>query len=851
MSLGTRELQPGQVVSHYRILQLIGEGGMGGVYLAEDLELHRNVALKVVRPGAGSTQPDSEALRKEGRAIAALNHPNIVSVFDLIEHEGRLIMVMEWIDGVTLTSRLGQVTPDELRCIAIELAAALAAAHQVGVIHGDIKPSNVIIGRDGRTRLLDFGIARRLEDSPAVTNDYSGTVPYMSPELLRGASHSPQSDLWALGILLYELATGTRPFRGDYEAAIQYAIMHTAAKPVRDVRPDLPEELAQVIDRLLLSNPGDRFTEIESLLSVLRGPKALQRAPRQSSARRYGILTVVVAAAAVVLFRSSLFGPFDEEHSDGRVIAVLPFVNLSDSTQEYFADGMTDAVISLLARDTQLSLISRPSVMQYRQTNLSLSDIALELSADYVVTGTIQRENSATDGQVRVSATLTDAASGRNVWGEVYDRKTSDLFQIQGRIAEDIRSALRLSTPDPELPHPATENLRAYDLYLRGNDYFNRSWSHNDIRIAIDMYGRAIDIDTSFAAAYAMLARGHASMFWEYFDRSTQRCVDARQAAETALKLNPTLADAHVAIGYYYYHCELDYLRALEAFHHALKLEPKNAEVLNAVAAVERRQGNLPMAAEHFAAALSLDPRSYLKAFDVGLTYGLMREYDQANYYLDRCIVLGPDFSLAHIYKAWLAILRNGDKRAAGDILNQAAIGTNLKRSHYYWWLQRIVTSDLETLLHSVTPMDDTAACLLFKSQINRLIRKADAQRLYADSARAWLEPRLANAPNAARYLSYLGLAYAGLGQKDPALMYSQKALEMLPASRDSFDALFLLINMAEILVVVGETDQAIAQIRNMLTLPGFVSKPYFLADPLWEPLRGLPEFQGLQAESL
>ncbi|MDZ4724222.1 MAG: protein kinase [candidate division Zixibacteria bacterium] len=839
--------KPGMMIGSYEIVRLAGSGGMGEVYLANDTRLHRKVALKVLAIDHQRPVDVRMRLQQEAQALASVSHPNIGSIYDLVEIDNRLVMVMEWIEGKLLSSIVGSVSQDQLQSIAVDVAAALSAAHHAGICHGDIKPSNIIRGDDGRTRVFDFGIARTFADSLSYA-DYSGTISYMAPELISGNAPSPQSDQFSLGVLLYELATGTKPFSGDYEAVVQYQILNLTPAPITTLRSDLPQFLIDTINQLLEKNPDQRFGDTSEICAAL-GQQTAEPASgllwrRSVRVALSAIIAVIILSAGTAIVR---YGGHEEtDDSERRTIAVLPFENTGGPSQGYFADGMTDAIIAGLAQDTAVSVISRQSVMNYRGSSKTIQEIGRELAVAFILTGGIQRSANTNGDNLRISANLADVRTGRMRWAKVYDRNLNGLFAVQNELAVDVKKALHLSdTTGRNLP-PPTFSLSAYDFFLRGNDYFNRGWSHEDIRFAIGMYENAVAEDSSFAMAYAMLARCHASMFWEYFDRTDSRCLRARQAADRAMTLKSDLPEAYLALGYYYYHCELDYIRALEQFYIALRLDPNNCELLNAIAAVERRQGNLPMALEHFKQSQKIDPRSHLKAFEVGLTYGLMRQYSDAHIYLDRAITLCPDWSLAYIYKAWLSILEDGDIEAARGTLAKAPPEANLQRSHYYWWLQRIVQPNVSPEMTHIPVMDDTAAYYLFLSQINRLRSNSYMRRAYADSARNWIAPRLATAPNAARYNSYLGLAYAELGEKEKGVQFGQKALELLPTSRDSFDALFLLLNMAEILVIVGEQEQAIGQIQYMLSLPGFVSKPYFKVDPLWRSLEAQPEYRKL-----
>jgi tetratricopeptide (TPR) repeat protein len=360
------------------------------------------------------------------------------------------------------------------------------------------------------------------------------------------------------------------------------------------------------------------------------------------------------------------------------------------------------------------------------------------------------------------------------------------------------------------------------------------------------MFQRAVQADSSFALAYAMLSRGHESMYWEYVDRSEERCRLARRAASRALVLQPDLTEGHVARGYIFYHCEQDYERALEEFELALAENPNHADLFSAVAAVQRRLGKLEDAVNNFETSFSLDPRSHLKAFDIALTYGLMRRFDEADRYLDKALKLAPDVALPYVYDAWTHIFRSGDTATANEVLSNASGRADIGASQYFWWISRIVQPDYEQALSASHPGSDTAGYLLHRARLYRLLDRETDEYRCADSARSILERRLADRPDDPRFHSQLGLAYAGLRQKSEAIQHGRKALELLPYSRDAFDPLFFMVNLAEIFVIFEEDDAAIDQLEQLMSIPGFISGPYLQLDPLWKPLRSHPRFQRL-----
>ncbi|HWR83824.1 MAG TPA: protein kinase [Candidatus Deferrimicrobium sp.] len=852
-------LQSGTCLSHYRIIRQLGAGGMGEVYLADDTSLNRQVAIKLLSATHASDYEFRKRFSREAQAAAALNHPNIVTIHGVGEQDGRPYIVMEFVEGATLRECIPPegLPSDQVVDIAAQICEGLAEAHRVGFVHRDVKPANIKLDTGGRVRILDFGLARRGQwDQLTRPGTTVGTVSYMSPEQILGKEVGPASDLFSLGVVLYQMITGRPPFSGEYEASILYAIVNDQPRPLAELRADISPRIAGIVARLLQKDVEQRYQSAGDVLHDLREPTLpiSERLPVAEKSRRkipYRRYVVPFALSAILLIVTwlTVFRGGDRTSAEKSVLAVLPFENIGPPEDAYFADGMTDAVTMRLAKVGDLAVISRASSGQYKGSQKSLRDIGAELGATYMLAGTIRWDKTTRDNKIMISASLVRVEDDTYLWAETYDRVLVRVFDLQSDIARDVTRAMKLAIGKAEmraLQMEPTQNLAAYDFYLRGNEYFNRSWERRDIESAMQLYERAVELDSQFAAAYAMLSRGHSSMYWEYFDRSEQRREAAREAAEIALQLQPGLVEGHMALGYYYYHCHLDYVKALAEFDLALQDESSNSDLYNAIAAVKRRQGDLTGAAEFFTRALELDPRSHLKAFDVGLTLGLTRQYAEADQYLDRAILLAPDWPLPHIYKAWLPIFRSGDTTTARQVLAAAPDRADLVSSKYYWWLARLIETDYKKVMTQTTPGTDTVAFYLHKAQLHRLMNNHRREAAYADSARVIIEVLIQQRPDDARLHSYLGLAYAGLRQKENAIAHGMQAVQLLPTTREAFDAPFWVINLAETLVIFDEYDAAIDQLRLLLSIPGFVSVPYLKLDPLWAPLHGQPAFEAL-----
>lgn len=850
-------LEPGTKISHYEISRPLKTGGQGQIYQARDTTLNRDVALKII----DRKDVDPEHLVNEAQAAAKLNHPGIVTIFEAGHAKNRAFIAMEYVEGRTLGEYVKSEKIEFMNFlnIGIQITDAIQAAHQAQIIHRDLNPSNILIDSENRVRILDFGLASTLESKRlSAGKDFSGTLGYSSPETLADGVFDFRSDLFSLGAVLYYMFTGHEPFAGDYEAAVVYSVTNETPDPVTKFDNSIPDDLNRLIMQLLEKDPAKRpqdaahvIDSLKALLLTETGEKP-DVSVNQRSGYFWPIAFAVVLVTVILIVWYAVYRPARDFPPGKKILAVLPFENLGSPDDEYFADGMTDAVTTRLGRLDKLAVISRASSMLYKKTEKDLLQIGDELGANYILTGTIQWDKSELPGKVLIQAQLVEVSSDTYLWADSYERHIERLFSLQSDIAGEVSEALRVVIDKRDrvrLESSPTENLAAYDLYLRGNEYFNRSWDNEDIEIAIELYDKAIMQDSNFALAFAMLSRGHSSMYSEHYDRSPGRLRLAKQAALSALQLDANLAEAHLALGYYYYSLP-NYDSAMKSFETVRLLEPNSRYLYNAIGAVYRRQGRMEEAVNNFKKALELDPRSYLRAFDVGLTYGLMRQNDTAKYYLDRAILLAPDWPDSYVYKAWLCILNDGDIVEANEIIDNAADRVDFGRSKYYWWLARIIKDDYEQVIAGCNPGADTAGYYIHCAQLNRLMNKFVIERAYADSALELLKARSSVWRGQARFHSYLGLAYAGLRMKDSAIVNGIKAVELLPTSQDAFDAMFLVANLAETFIIFEQYDAAVEQLRHLMSIPGFVTPAYFRTDPLWRPLHDSRDFKMMISDS-
>jgi non-specific serine/threonine protein kinase len=687
----------GRTVSHYRILDKIGEGGMGVVFKAEDTRLGRLVALKTVPAHFAADKDRKERFLREARAASGLNHPNICTIYEIEEVPADQLpgyadyfLAMEYLEGQPLKDRLqqGPMPVAEILGVAEHVADALATAHAKGTVHRDIKPGNIFLTSAGQTKVLDFGLAKLLtgrdSDSAVKTNSLTalgttvGTPAYLSPEQARGEAVDARSDIFSLGVVLYEMATGRLPFEGATSAAVINAILHLNFLPIPRFNKDVPGELERIVEKMLRKDPAERYQGARDLLVDLRS-----------------------------LHKRLELGP--SEAPDGTPsIAVLFFENVSDDKEsDYFASGITEDIITDLSKIRELRVRSRTDVLPYKGKALGSEKVGRELHVSFVLEGSVRRARD----RVRISAQLVDTRNGYHVWAERYDRDLQDIFEIQDEIANKIAEALKLrltAAEEKEIRRKPTQNLQAYDFYLRG-----RALTHHRIKSenqqAIEMYRKAIEHDPDFALAWSGLADAYAMRF-DLWERTDENIEMAHKTSRRALELEPNLAEAHASVGYAYVQ-QKNYQQAMHELDLALKLNPQLGVAYvyygELYCLIDRHADAVPM----YQKAIQLDPEYYLAYGWLGQTYsrlGMPTEAEQINRkaieVVQKHLQDNPNDARAHnLAGVWYARLNDFDRAvdsmmksielSPGDALvmyNVACLyGVQKKQDMCVHWLKR------------------------------------------------------------------------------------------------------------------------------------------------------------------
>jgi TolB-like protein/Flp pilus assembly protein TadD len=583
----------GRSLGPFRLIREIGRGGMGVVYLAEDTRLGRHVALKVLRPWLGAGPGANLRFRAEARAVSALDHPNIATLHQIDESEdGQLYMVFAFYEGETLGARIarGPLPVEDAVAIATRIAAGLAAAHQRGIIHRDIKPSNVLLTSGGEVKLLDFGVAKVVGEEFTGEGVQLGTIAYMSPEQAGGAQIDPRTDLWSLGVVLYEMLSGERPFQGHDRPSLVHSIIHDEPAPLSSEGSEQLVGLRRIIAKLLCKAPRGRYRTTENLLVDLRAlaagespPIATHEPPPAGSGPAAWLRTVDrrlmhVGLVSLTVVAGGIWFASRASEAAGRVesLAVLPLVNLmADSTQQYVVDGVHSALIAELGKIGTLSVPSSAAVMRYRDTSLSVPEIAGQLGVDAVVEGSVLR----TGDSLEITTQLTAASPERRLWARTYRRAMGNVYEFATDAARSIATEIDLTlTPEVEtrLATAAPVNPEAYDAYVQGRFYWERR-SPDAFRLARNYFRRSIQIDSSFALAYTGLADSYSYPAIWGLTKPADSYPRAKVLAETALRLDSTLAEAYASLATVRLFYDWDWTGAERLSRRALALNPSYA----------------------------------------------------------------------------------------------------------------------------------------------------------------------------------------------------------------------------------------------------------------------------------
>ena len=848
----------------------LGRGAMAHVYLAEDLRHRRRVAVKVLHPEVTAAVGPERFLR-EIQLTAQLRHPHILPLFDSGDAAGRPWYVMPFVEGGSLRERLRrekQLPLEDAILIACDVLAALDHAHQRGIVHRDIKPENILLDR-GEAMLADFGIAQALDaksERLTATGLAVGTPAYMSPEQAAGERVlDGRSDLYSLGCVLYEMLAGEPPFTGPTAQAVLARHALDPVPPLETIRKTVPRSVEAALMKALRKPAVDRFRNAVEFAEALGGAGAAMTTdePRQPWLGWHRSL--VAALAAVVLGVSAIalsrwvpsLARYNTPAVEVTRLAVLPFENLGDSADGYFAVGVTDAVRGKLAALEGLEVIARTSSVTYSHTTKPLRAVADELGVQYLLTGTV-RWAKAKDGtsHVQVSPELVDVreyGAPATRWHQPFNAALTDVFQMQADIAGRVAEALDVALGAGEhrqLARRPTADLAAYDAFLKG-EATAQSLAAEDLptlRLSVSFYQEAVAHDSSFGLAWARLALAHA-LVYGFGSRNPVDAEAVRRSLTRAKRLSPETPETYRAQAVYEDFVRRDFEAALATAEAGLKRNPDQSDLIAMAAVDEFRLGHVNAAVDRLTRAQALDPRSFLVARNLGYALTCQRRWSEAHRVLNLAQSLAPtDVSTALTQvRTYVA---EGDLSGARRVLDGVQPGVErlqraavLAYEDLFWVLDDTTQRRVLTLPPSALD-GERSDWALMRAQLYHFRGDADRARVYADTARIAFEARLVAAPNDEWLHVLRGLALAYLGRKAEAIQEGTRGIELLPISRDALGGPDIQNQLVLILLLVGEPEQALDRLEPLLSMPYYLSPAWLRIDPTFDPLRNNPRFE-------
>ena len=879
----------GQTISHYRVAEKLGEGGMGVVYRAHDTRLDRTVALKFLPEQTSDKEELHQRFLREARAAAALNHPNICTVHSVDEHEGRPFISMEYIDGTTLREHLQtqNFKPQTVLDYALHIAEALAEAHEAGIVHRDIKPENIMVDSKNRIKVMDFGLAR-LKGSLKITQSAStvGTVAYMSPEQIQGEEVDHRADIFSFGVVLFEMLTGRLPFRGEHEAAMMYSIVNEERVSLQTYLPDAPDEFEHLFDRLLAKEADHRIDDSGEVAGLLEnakkagGPRADQLQPlhadhdssrseaHESFSRatvlqmmqpglRLKIVTGIAVSVVLIALATAYFGLYspvgDEEHVDPS-IAVLPFDNLSPNPDDaYFAGGMHGELISHLSQIPDVRVISRTTMLGYEDAEMPVEEIASELDVGTVMEAEVERVG----GRVRIGTRLIDGQTDALLWSENYEGQIGDIHDIRAEVIGKVAEALRttLSPRHAEaLAERSTDNVEAYEAYLEGLDAMGRDVRARLLGEMLAGFQRAVELDPDFAEAWARLALTHLRFYWFGEDPTDARLSQGREAAQKAYDLAPALPIVRLALADAHYRAR-EYGRALELTDGVLADAPGMPEATGRAGWIYRRQGRWEESTRLLERTVELDPENPQARWNLLINYWALELYRAAAEHADEALALATEIDPA-VYGSLgdIRLSLKGDVDAAREVANRFPDRFENDRALLLAWYDA-TEDDYEAALqrlddvpddHGMPHMTPIPAALIKGVVLDGLDQSEQARMQYRSAVRILEE--IVEAPGfdpmtQTPYLSVLAYAYAGLGQEETAAHMAERSLEELPVSEDALRGPERMLWKARVQTALGNEDQAIETLEELVSIPSTWSSALRF-DPLLQPLHGHEGFE-------
>jgi TolB-like protein/tRNA A-37 threonylcarbamoyl transferase component Bud32 len=870
------------LLGNYQILEEIGRGGMGVIYRARQRHSRRIVALKRILSCHADSQETLMRFRREAQAAAKLDHPNILPIYEVSEsEEGLPFFSMKFAGGGSLLEAAPALRSEPRRAVALmaQVARAVQYAHDQGILHRDLKPGNILLDGHSEPLVSDFGLAKWLEPTGDLTRTPSifGTPGYIAPEQVNGSAGklTPAADVYSLGAVLFHLLTGRPPFIGEHALKVIQQTTEKPAPKLRSLVPALDRDLETICAKCLEREPHARYRSAgelaEDLERWLHGhsivarpvspPVRLWRWSRRNPivAGMAALLLTMGTAVGVLIWKGEV-APGNGDAPAG--IAVLPFESLSpDKENAFFADGVYDGISTKLAKVADLKIISHNSVAKYRGAH-NTQDIGRALNVAYVLVGSVRRDA----GRIHVKVQLIDTRNDSRLWAEEYDRDLNDVFALQTQIAQKVADRLRVnvsSTEKAAIQEPPTRDLIAYDAYLRAKDLINdisfSTREKDDLLEAVRLLDQAVAHDPLFFDAYGQLAGAHDRIYFLGFDHTNARLKLSETAIQSVRHLRPASGETHLVLAQHVYWAYQNYDLAREELAAARLTLPNEARIPLLAAYIDRRQGRWEESLDQMKQALELDPHNLSILQQTSLTYQALRRYKETVATLDKVLAIAPKDIAIKVWRAWVELQWRADPSPLHTTI-ETALTQDPKAAPFIvlQWLDLALSERDPAAAERVLAAMPTGGCYdenipfpdgWCRGLVARLRGDEPEARAAFASARRELEQTVRDQPDYAAALCAIGVVDAALGNKEDAIRESQRAIELIPVSKNAIDGARMIQYLAVIYAWTSNKDSAIERLTEVVKLPGsHVTYGNLRLNPLWDPLRGDPRFEAIVA---
>jgi serine/threonine protein kinase/Tfp pilus assembly protein PilF len=805
----------GRLISHYKILEKRGEGGMGVVYKAQDTKLDRIVALKFLPKRLVDDEEARIRFTQEAKSASALDHQNIATIYEIDEVEGEFFISMAYIEGKSLEELLKEkpLSLEEILRVSIQIGEGLNAAHKKGIIHRDIKSDNIMITKEGVAKIMDFGLAK-LRDADPLADDgtVSGTLQYMSPEQAQGLPLDFRSDIFSFGVVIYEMITGQMPFKGEHSAALTYSILFETPEPLATYRVEISEEFQKIVDKALQKEVEERYQHTQELVADL---KKLQKDPD-------------------LWYKDRI----KKKQEQRPTLAVMYLENLSGRQEEdYFVAGMTEDIITDLCSIEGIRVLSRSDVLPFRGKPISISEIGKKLSVDFVLEGSVRKVGE----RVRINAQLIKTADGFNIWAGRFDQKLEDIFDLQAEVARKIAQSLKVTLQPSEIMQmekKPTFSIQAYDYYLQGRDYY---WKlgKKDIEVAIELYQKALQIDPHYALAYAGLADAYVYKYEAYYDRSISVIDEAERTSQKALSVDPELPEAHRSLGRVYMFKKMTE-NAIEEFKKAIHLRPNFSEACRILGWIYEELRNYDEAIKWAQKTIEIRPTDKEALLLLGITYYDQQLYDLALESFSKALDVAPDYSTAFYYTG-STFLKLGKFDQASErfkkCIDSGCDPNVYLDSGWVYLLKKDYQKSLEFFQKSIEAGYFEFIAFYFLGVVHQQTSNDQkAEECYRKTVQLCYD-QLKNDPENPYLHSTLGLAYLALGEKDKG------EKEMVTSKELASENGAILYDLARFYAKKDDEGKSLEFLKQALKLPLGPSKFEVRLDPHFKSLWNSSDF--------